>query len=164
MSVGDEHFGPYGKTIGAVAALFASILVSVLMKKIKNQTETDRRSGKSKGRGQHTLWRLRERQAISLARIKRLKSKGDLDKAISVLNGILREDPNCPAALFFKAQILLETVDNKPAASKLLKQVITHTSEAIDLNEQAVDLYKQLNPMDTFSGEFVHLVRKKSSI
>jgi len=104
--LGGDYLGEHGKIIGAVAAFILSIIISMLIKVLKKWSgET---SGSLSDSHPESLWRFREKQSSSIKRAKHLKEKGDHDKSMRVLNRVLREDPNCPSALFIKAQILLE--------------------------------------------------------
>ena len=160
--LGGEYTGEHGRLIGAPVALNLSVVLGFLFRFLKKSSKGGVDSVLKAD--QEAPWKHLERQEAGINKARRLKAQNNSDQALKMLNRVLKENPNCPEALFIKAQILLEEFQNSNAASRCLKQVITHTSEAIELNEQAVALYKDLNPGSIYSGEFVHLVRKKTSV
>ena len=74
--------------------------------------------------GHRAHWTPEERFASEVDKARHLKRRGEYDQALQALNGVLREAPDFPEALYLKARILWEGFGNAPAARGNLKRII----------------------------------------
>jgi len=143
---GGEYAGEYGKVIGAIVAFTFSLIISMIIKLLE-KTSSEKFGGFHLGE-KEPQWRFRERQSSKIKQARRLKTEGGFSQATKILDKVLKEDPNCSEAMFVKAQILFYEFKELYSAGRYLKQVIKQTSKDTRLNEQAIDLFKELNPVE----------------
>ena len=140
---GGEYAGEYGKLIGAAVALVFSLIISLLVRMLEGKSG-DKFGNLSLGQTE-PLWKVRERQTKRLREARVLKGNGDFQRALKILDGILKEDPNFAEAMFMKAQIYLYGLKDTHAAGSYLKQLLKQTARITRLNEQALQIYQELD-------------------
>ena len=145
---GNQYAGEYGKLIGALAAFGFSLVISLLIRLVDGKSG-GQFSVLSFGKSE-PLWKVRERQTTRLREAKHLKGNAKFQQSLKILDELLKEDPNLPEAMFLKAQIYAHGLKDINAAGSYLKQLLKQTARITRLNEQALQLYQELD----FHGAF----------
>jgi tetratricopeptide (TPR) repeat protein len=93
-------------------------------------------------------WSLREQLEGDLNQAKHLKTQKKYDKALFVINKILKQDPEFPEALYIKAKIVWEGFENAESARTNLKKVMDLTSNKNDtIYHWSSHLYDEITSM-----------------
>jgi len=99
--------------------------------------------------GRRANWTPEERFAGEVDKARHLKRMQDYDQALQTINGVLREAPDFPEALYLKAGILWEGFGNAPAARGNLKRIIEGKADPdCAVYRWAVSLFDELKQQD----------------
>ena len=130
---------------GAIVGLVISITANLILLPLKNWI-AGTASKIYGGRAAH--WSLREQLEGDLNQAKHLKTQKKYDKALFVINNILKQDPEFPEALYIKAKIVWEGFENAESARANLKKVMDLTSNKNDtIYRWASHLYNEITSM-----------------
>ena len=91
---------------------------------------------------------IRETLAAEIAKAKYSKREGRFQEALTIIDGVLKKDPNFPDALFLKAQILWKGLGNKGVAKKYLKKVMQLVPKEKTLHRWASSYYDEITGME----------------
>jgi tetratricopeptide (TPR) repeat protein len=129
-------------TAGAILGCVISLTANLILLPIKNWIA----GVASKIYGSRTaLWSLREQLEGDLNEAKYFKRQKKHDKALSIINDVLKQDPEFPEALYIKATILWEGFNNAGAAKVNLKKAMDSTSNKSEpVFRWAFNLYNEL--------------------
>ena len=130
---------------GAIVGLVIGITTNLIILPLKNWTA----GTASKIYGSRVAhWSLREQLEGDLNQAKHLKTQKKYDKALFVINNILKQDPEFPEALYIKAKIVWEGFENAESARANLKKVMDLTSNKNDtIYRWSSHLYDEITSM-----------------
>lgn len=107
------------------------------------------RTGDFAGRiltGQKASWSVRERLQADFDKAGHFTAKKDFQRAIGIVNDILKQDPGWSEALFLKARILSEGFGNTAGARGYLEQILEkETDKNSAICRWASELHSQLS-------------------
>lgn len=89
----------------------------------------------------------RETLAADLEKARYSKRENRFQEALTIIDGVLKKDPNFPDALFLKAQILWKGFGNKVVAKECLKKVMQLVPNDKTLHRWASSYYDEMTGM-----------------
>ncbi|MBF0412019.1 MAG: tetratricopeptide repeat protein [Desulfamplus sp.] len=129
--------------IGFILLVFSSTIISGIILFFIN-TIVDKYFSLIYGGGRAN-WSLREQLHGDLLRVKYLRRNNDFAEALKILNEILEKKPDHKEALFIKAQILWENLNNYGGAKVCLKKITdSNLLEDEHINEWANNLSQKI--------------------
>ena len=95
--------------------------------------------------GKTPIWNLSERYAADFSRARFQKMNKQYDEALRIIDQVLKEQPKYNEALFLKAQIIAEGLNNWKRARRILNQIMKSEPKDSDVYRWSQQLYKNLN-------------------
>ena len=95
--------------------------------------------------GKTPIWYLSERYAADFSRARYQKMNKQFDEALRIIDQMLEEQPHYNEALFLKAQIIAEGLNDWCRARRILIQIMRLEPEDNDVYRWSQQLYKNLN-------------------
>lgn len=90
-------------------------------------------------------WTIRERLASDIQMTTHDKNNHDFSRALARVDGILKQDPKFPEALYLKAEILWEGFGKTNEAMDILKKIMTFTKSSDQYHTWARTLHQKLS-------------------
>ena len=127
---------------GVIMAFFVSVVAALITLFAVNVLGG---SGGKLFTGRRPIWKPHEQYAGLLDQARHHKTQKRFDKALQIINDLLKENPDFPEALYLKAQVLWEGFGNAHASKSCLRKVMELVPDKNDtIYRWAESLYKEL--------------------
>lgn len=98
--------------------------------------------------GRRPNWKVEERYAADLSRVKVQKMSKNYDAALQIVESVLVEQPHLNEALLLKAQVLMEGFDRRLEARQCLITIFRSEPKHTRLYQWSAKLYKEIVKAD----------------